>query len=83
MVGWAGGADAGKAAGTSKKAKARARKAAAKKAAGAGKPGAKKVTFAAPVAGAAVAGTDGVIKAHINCHKCGRKGHFSDHCPGT
>ena len=38
---------------------------------------------AAPVAGAAVAGTDGVIKAHITCHKCGRKGHFADKCTGT
>jgi ribosomal protein L37E len=73
-------ADADKPAGKSKNAKARARKAAAKKAAGAKKPGAKKVTFAAPVAGAAVAGTDGIVKAHITCHKCGRKGHFSDKC---
>jgi len=76
-------ADADKPVGKSKSAKRRAKAAAAKKAAGAKKPGAKKVTFAAPVAGAAVAGTDGVIKAHINCHKCGRKGHFADHCPGT
>jgi hypothetical protein len=37
----------------------------------------------APVAGAAVPGTNGVTKANINCHKCGRKGHFADHCPGT
>ena len=32
---------------------------------------------------AAVAGTDGVIKAHITCHKCGRKGHFADKCTDT
>jgi hypothetical protein len=76
-------ADAGKPVGKSKSAKRRAKAAAAKKAAGVKKPGAKKVTFAAPVAGAAVAGTDGVIKAHINCHKCGRKGHFADKCTGT
>ena len=83
-------ADADKPAGKTKTAKRRAARkkaAAAKKAAGAKKPGAKRVTFAgvpvAPVAGAAVPGTNGVIKAHINCHKCGRKGHFADHCPGT
>ena len=75
-------ADAVKPVGKSKSAKRRA-KAAAKKAAGAKKPGAKKVTFATPVAGAAVAGTDGIIKAHINCHKCGRKGHFADKCTDT
>ena len=27
--------------------------------------------------------TDGAIKAHINCHKCGRKGHFADKCTDT
>ena len=80
-------ADADKPVGKSKAARARARKAASKKAAGAKKPGAKKVTFTgvpvAPVAGAAVAGTDGAIKPHITCHKCGRKGHFADKCTGT
>ena len=79
-------ADADKPAGKGKTAKRRAARkkaAAAKKAAGAKTPGTKKVTFAAPVAGAAVPGTNGVIKANINCHKCGRKGHFADHCPGT
>ena len=80
-------ADAVKPVGKSKSAKRRAKAAAAKKAAGAKKPGAKRVTFTgvpvAPVAGAAVAGTDGVIKAHITCHKCGRKGHFADKCTDT
>ena len=76
-------ADADKPVGKSKSAKRRTKAAAAKKATGAKKPGAKKVTFAAPVAGAAVAGTDGLIKAHINCHKCGRKGHFADKCTDT
>ena len=78
-------ADADKPAGKTKTAKRRAarKKAAAAKKSGAKKPGAKKVTFAAPVAGAAVAGTDGVIKAHITCHMCGRKGHFADKCTGN
>jgi len=78
---------ADKPAGTSKAAKRRAKlaaqKAAGAKKPGAKKPGAKKVTFATPVAGAAVAGTDGLIKAHINCHKCGRRGHFADKCTDT
>ena len=80
-------ADADKPVGKSKSAKRRAKAAAAKKAAGAKKAGVKRVTFTgvpvAPVAGAAVAGTDGVIKAHITCHKCGRKGHFADKCTDT
>ena len=76
-------AGADKPAGKSKYAKRRAKLAAAKNAAGAKKPGVKTVTFAAPVAGAAVPGTNGVTKGNISCHKCGRKGHFADHCPGT
>ena len=29
----------------------------------------------------AVAGDDGRLKPWITCHKCNKKGHYSDHCP--
>ena len=77
-------AAADKPAGKSKAAQKRARAAAKKAGAKAAAKKTKRVSFTgvpvAPVAGAAVAGTNGVIKAHIDCHKCGRKGHFADKC---
>ena len=32
---------------------------------------------------ATVAGDNGILHERINCHSCGQRGHFSDHCPVT
>lgn len=32
---------------------------------------------------ATVAGDNGIVHEHINCHSCGQRGHFADHCPVT
>ena len=85
-------ADADKPAGKSKAAKRRAARkkaAAAKKvaAAGARTPGAKRVTLSGLGGAGGGRGGGGHRRRHqgatSTCHKCGRKGHFADQCPGT
>ena len=32
---------------------------------------------------ATVASDNGILHDRINCHSCGQRGHFADHCPVT